>query len=395
MQRRLRYQSAYGVVLISAAVRQQKPYIALWCENHEDLLGEREDSLYDGYQIKTQKPERGAWQMLDDDLKKSIKRFVELDQKFPGKIHNFFFVSNANFSDSVSEKQVGRSPIHFLQEVQAKSSASDIPSAFQDTFDKLCKHCSCSADQLLQTLHKLYLVKGPSLDAYEAEIVQDHLSTLPDCEGQSVDVLKHICKNLIARIFEASSLMVDDPSRHWACVNGADVYKPELKAKRVSVESVRLSIREKLTSPFRLVPVSDTVHLGHTQQNVSVLEQKMRRGGIFEHFDTMQNRMLSAERHLLELVNRNPHQGNRTINHVSQVVQGVCSDADLEAGPERQDTYGFVKLREVHRRLREIATSRPDKVDHQEYECLMGIVGMLTNECKVWWSTKFYLETDV
>ena len=42
-QLRFRYQHAYGVILLLAALSGKKPYTILWCEHHEDLLGQRND----------------------------------------------------------------------------------------------------------------------------------------------------------------------------------------------------------------------------------------------------------------------------------------------------------------------------------------------------------------
>jgi Cap4 dsDNA endonuclease len=55
--RNFRYQHAYGVVLLVAAKRGLRPYVAIWCEHHEDFLAQRDDGLFDGYQIKTARPE--------------------------------------------------------------------------------------------------------------------------------------------------------------------------------------------------------------------------------------------------------------------------------------------------------------------------------------------------
>src|SRR5437764_1006914 len=96
-QLRFRYQHAYGVILLLAALSGKKPYTILWCEHHEDLLGQRNDDSFDAYQIKTRRD--GLWNLSDDSLKDSIKRFVEVDQRFPGKIKEFFFVSNSHYEN--------------------------------------------------------------------------------------------------------------------------------------------------------------------------------------------------------------------------------------------------------------------------------------------------------
>lgn len=115
-QLRFRYQHAYGVILLLAALSGKKPYTFLWCEHHEDLLGQRNDGFFEAYQIKTRRD--GSWNLSDDPLKDSIKRFVEVDQHFPRKIKEFFFVSNARYENSNAQNKVGRSPKKFLQAVK-------------------------------------------------------------------------------------------------------------------------------------------------------------------------------------------------------------------------------------------------------------------------------------
>jgi len=85
-QRNFRYQHAYGVILLIAAINGAKPYVAVWCEQHEDCLCERNDGNYDGYQIKTQKPEDGPWRLSSKALYKSIARFVRLNDAYPDRI---------------------------------------------------------------------------------------------------------------------------------------------------------------------------------------------------------------------------------------------------------------------------------------------------------------------
>ena len=64
-QRNFRYQHAYGVILLVRAHLGTLPYVAIWCEQHEDFLGERTDGRYDGWQIKTRGSYRPRWRLTD------------------------------------------------------------------------------------------------------------------------------------------------------------------------------------------------------------------------------------------------------------------------------------------------------------------------------------------
>ena len=85
--RKFRYQHAYGVIVAVMMITKGRPYRAIWCEQHEDLLAEREDEKFDAIQVKTKKSETGAWLISDEAFVKSLKRFLQLHRDFPGKIN--------------------------------------------------------------------------------------------------------------------------------------------------------------------------------------------------------------------------------------------------------------------------------------------------------------------
>jgi hypothetical protein len=117
----------------------------------------------------------------------------------------------------------------------------------------------------------------------------------------------------------------------------------------------------------------------------------MVRGGILDQFDTMKRRALSAERHLMELAHRQPENFESLLNQIECVVKGVCDDA-LLVTRQSATNFGPPMLSQVLTRLQGLAMDRAELVESQEYECLAGIVGLLTGGCKVWWSDKFDLE---
>ena len=51
-------------------------------------------------------------------------------------------------------------------------------------------------------------------------------------------------------------------------------------------------------------------------------------------------------------------------------------------------------LIDMYDRLKAIARDDPLKVDRQPYEVLVGVAGLLTSDCKVWWSDEFQMEDD-
>ncbi|GCE04252.1 dsDNA nuclease domain-containing protein [Dictyobacter aurantiacus] len=245
IQRRFRYQHAYGIVLLVASINQKLPYQAIICENYEDLVGKIDSDNFDVYQIKTR--QSGLWTLLDDDFKHSIKRFIELDQEFPGKINGYYFVSNIGPESSSAQRKLGRNPLKLLQAVEKATSPSLLDPPFNESFDVLCQYCQCNPQDLMSVLKKLKLVRGPGLDSFEAEIAQDHLSSLTVCQDLSALALAVLRDDLIAMIYKASSLSSNDPARHWYGLNEAENKNPQLLAKKITIENVLELIRNKYT----------------------------------------------------------------------------------------------------------------------------------------------------
>lgn len=106
----------------------------------------------------------------------------------------------------------------------------------------------------------------------------------------------------------------------------------------------------------------------------------------------MRRQALTAEAALLEVASRTAD-GKQTVSQVENVVLLECADASLRIDP-RAHPLGPPMLIDVQDRLKRIAKETPSKVNYQPYEVLVGMAGMLTEACKVWWSEKFELEGD-
>ncbi len=123
---------------------------------------------------------------------------------------------------------------------------------------------------------------------------------------------------------------------------------------------------------------------------MTVLEEKLVHAGLTEYVDLMRGRAVSAERHLIELAHRSPDEIDAVVAQLIGVVAGECDEARLEAS-RMGEPYGPEMLADVHRRLRIVANGRADMIHRQPYEVLAGVAGLLTEECRVWWSSRFDL----
>lgn len=391
--RNFRYQHAYGVVLLVAAKRGLRPYVAIWCEHHEDFLAERNDGLFDGYQIKTSRPELGAWTLRDGELINAIGRFVDLVSEFGERIGSLFFVSNTEFDEatpaSQDERRRGRCPRLFLKHVRGCQTRDEIAPPFGAAFDELMATCGCDASQLFAVIHRLDLIVGPSRSDFDAALSNEHIASLDECRACSAEQLNAFRDDLVAVVYRASSLQVTDPIRHLRPLLDGRALDPTLVAKRLVITDVVVYRSSSTPGPAFHFPGQPSLQLGRGL-SLEVIEQKFTAAGLADEVTYLQERARAAEYNLLEDVERRPEAYPQMLRQIEQRVHGELSEANLRARSQASP-YGQAMLVEVQDRLRRLAQEEPEKVGYHGYECLIGVAGLLTGECRVWWGPRFPL----
>ena len=390
--RKFRYQHAYGVVLAILMMNETRPYRAIWCEQHEDLLAERTDDLFEAFQVKTRKSETGSWNITDESFVKSMKRFVDLDSEFPGKITKFYFVSNAECSNSDSQRSAHLSPIKLSGTVLEAKSKDDLKGSALDGFDALRVSTERDDDALFSVLRRLELVHGPTERAFEDELCQTHLPTLSQCSGLSARFLAKVLNSLIGLLERAASLQSNDPLRHCFGLTSTDEVDPYLLGKRVCADDVTLAIRDACDLSIQYPEGLATLSFDKNQSDSIVLKKKLDRGGLGARYEAMRRKVLMAESALLDVASR-PGGGKQKLAQIENVVFSECDEAHLRAS-SHQAPFGPAMLTNVYDRLEAIARDDPLKVDRQPYEVLVGVAGLLTSACLVWWSDQFQMEDD-
>lgn len=392
IQRRFRYQHAYAIVLLCAAAKTELPYVELICENHEDILARRNNGTFDAFQVKTRKPERGPWKLTDTGIRGTIARFVRLDREFPARFESFSLVTNCSWQEAsdVTVSHGERSPSRLISAAREADSVEDLSEQEAKATQVLATECDCERLNLLSLLRRVRLVRGPSLDDYETVISHDHLASTPTCSALKAAELNAVRDRVSSIIARASAVSIDEPNTHWFSIwdNSED---PLLRAKTVTVARFIEETRAE-SRPFRFAPGFPRVQLAHEQRSFKRLEEKLAAGGLESQMETFRRRTLSAERHLLQLsyTYSDPDDAEATISQLDSAVLGVCDDAQLEASSEAEARkYGPAMLRKVQAQLRDLAKNRSNFVARQPYECLVGVAGLLTDECRVWWSSEY------
>lgn len=392
-ERNFRYQHQYGVVLLAAVRRGTLNYIALYCEHHEDFLAERPDGLFDGYQIKTSRPENGAWTLTSVALTKSIGRFIDLMTAFPGQIGKFAFVSNSDVDTvtpaSTDDRRRGRCPGLMLDHVKSCSDADAMQPPFRNTFDALAAELGVEKAQLFEVLRRLETVKGPSREDFDASLAQEHIGGLTECADLAPAPLRELCNNLVAEFHRAASLYVVDPDRHLAKISSGTTDDPVITAKRIVIADVALVPPSRTSHSFRYQG-PPTISLGQPRPQ-RILEQKLVRGGVGALVDYMKAREQAAEYHFLEEQAKDPVAAARQLRQVEEAVHGECLESYM-ARHTPGAPFGQAMFNDVSTRLRSLETQRKELLGGAPYEVLMGTAALLTDDCRVWWSDRFQID---
>lgn len=395
-QLNFRYQHSYGVAILLAAASGRKEYNAIWCEHHEDILVERKDGKFDAIQVKTQKPELGAWDLKKEAMIKSLIRFVSLNNTFDEKINNFIIASNTEFSspslDTTDTRKLKRSPFALTTKIKEAGTLEVLPAPFAEALSELAEDCQCQKSELFVVLKKLKLIKGPSKEEFDSTLAHEHLPNYPYCKGMSPAKLNAIRDELIQLVYRASSLGVEDPLRHLYSDNQS--IDPIVLSKRVSVEDVKDCINKNTEYLFRYLPESSNLGIGSVKQGI--LEEKLLQGGLSNHVQHLKKVAITAEQNLMELAIRDPENAESILAQLEGVVQGECLEAEIDVRTSRvnaNELYGERMLNQVFKRLRSVAKDESKKVCNQPYENLLGVAGLLTEQCSVWWSDRFQLKS--
>lgn len=392
-ERNFRYQHQYGVVLLVAVRRGNFPYVTIYCEHHEDLLCERPDGLFDGWQIKTSTPENGAWTLRHAALVKSIGRFVDLCATYPSQVGKLHFVSNSDFDvvgdDVHDQKRRARCPQLMLTHLRSCASLSDVAAPFLEAFNELSATLGADREALFDVLRRVELVKGPSRAEFDAALAHEHLGQLQECNALTPGQLSELRDDLVARVHRAASLHVTDPGRHTRSLLAEDGEDPVITAKRIVCADVVFAPATIALRTFayqgkpRLTPGGS--------RRAGVLEQKLEAGGLSDAVGYMSEKEVAAEYALLEDQARNPAAAENQLKQIEEAVHGECVEAFYASVSETQ-LFGPAMLTDVTGRLRRLEGDRRTLTGGQPYEVLVGVAAMLTRECRVWWSKRFEIQ---
>lgn len=397
MQLRVRYQHSYGLILFCQAEKQEIDCRSLWFEQLEDILLEKNSGKFNFYQIKTRELTLGKWKMSDDALVKSIKRFCEFEGEYGGSSDRFVFVSNCpcrESQESTKEAEKALSPINFFRRIKNLKDGGELDGEFKKRFDRLIKAVGFDGSILIRVIQKTSLVVGPPLENFDIELSATHLRSIPAIEDRSLTYINRVRDEFLHKIFKASSLSIEDTRKHVFCMVDEKEYDPRVLSKKIDLESFSEFINDAPKDVFMYFENSAELELGSSIRDMEILKRKVRRAGLISQYESLKRRALSAEEILLEEANKNPEKFQAMLDQVEGSVLSVCSDAILDA-TNGQAIDGVEAFKLARKKLEYLSKNNPAQVSSKSSDCLIGVAGLLTGACKLWWSEEFDMDEEI
>lgn len=422
VQRRFRYQATKAAMLALSLLDDEAEVEEVYCEHHEDVLVKKRGERFHGVQIKTRFDEAGPHKSTDEEIAGSIKRFIELECKFDKHFDGYTIGSNAGFWNE--DKTASSLP--YLLSLVAASNNGLVHSKVQGFLKKLFakpkrprarrQHAAVSggdeapkpvnsepseSDQRKawaenirlaeSVLRKLRVEKLPSLRDMRSVLIA-MLPRYPQVGDRLFSELGALADNFIAEMLQAGSLAQEFVRDHYLTIfnNPEAIAASEIiRGKRITKE--RLVSLLQVTLPAEpMLRTSQLITIDDLPHGMSALELKMAVGGIsIENISLAKDLKASTEYLLTKWLYKNGKAAtDARYQHLRTLTRSECQEAyDRNRSDDR--LFGPEMLNDVRQRLRGRYTDHDVELFGSSYEHLMGMAGILTEDCTVWWSKPF------
>lgn len=353
-------------------------YKEILCELHEDILGVLKNDKFAGIQIKTRNLSLGPFRFTDEAMYNTLKRFVNLEEKFSSQFESYVIVSNCGFSTDSRN-----SILHLVkQSLLPKSNKFDITST--KFIKKLSDECNVDVSLVIRMLQKLECKESPGLNDISDVVENRYLKFLQKGSVLFPNQFHDIFVNIIQMVQEKS--MVEFPDvipRYSKFLQGVELKTHDelVNAKRITKETMQIIFRERLQAIY--LKSREPTPYTLTEDSIRLMKRKMNLGGIDELIiQNMENLAYSAEEYAGEELHKwdDPTKGERKIDHILAVIQDEASGIRLHE-IENGGIFGTRMLSSIDASLKKL--SEDPEVFGTPHRILKGFAGILTASCKI------------
>lgn len=421
VQRRFRYQAKKAAMLALSLLDDEAEVQEVYCEHHEDILVRKKNHRLIGYQVKTKFDDADPHKAIDEEIVRSIRRFVELERQYGKYFDRYVIGSNAGFWNGgpttsslpyilnlVKEAKGGNLPakaLSFLKKIFPKpkkqrvrnppetgkvnKSNARVPS--ENTSPDPEKDWKQTIEHGKTVLEKLSIETLPSMRDMRGVLI-GMLPSLPEIGNRLYFELGKIADDLIAETLRAGALAEETARDGYLAVfnNPASIKDNAILAGKCITKE---KLAQVLLDALPIVPTLRTkepLSVEDLPNTMSILKLKMDAGSLsIDNIALAKDLMSSTELLLTQWLHRYGKKvADARYQHLRTLVRTECQEA-FDHTQTQDRCFGREMLEEIRRRLRSRHSENPNTLFGISYEHLIGMVGILTEDCTIWWSQKF------
>lgn len=391
---RFRYQFCNVAINALRLVSDPEWAKSVICENFEDLILERHDGRFVGIQVKTRARQLPTFKLTDSAVEKSLVRFVQLKKKFPDQFVEFQFVTN---HEMWVEKDDERNLPWLISATQETPSIKHLRknNPKKIAIERLCCASNSSTEDVIGTL---IVSKCTSRREDVKTIVLSVQHALLECD-QCSELQHKTVLQITEDIIHEASLASTRGNRTWvprlyaADANFSDLFSDvALLGKKIDRLRIQQLIADRLMPTDEPLTIEGLVNSSDLPKGLSRMFQKMAAGGVeTSRINHTQDLVRSFESLKIKwTLKYGRDKAHEMINDLLARTLTECVEAEVAASRDGKiygsNQFAILKEKLDNRYVRERDTLHGCKSDH-----LLGAAGVLTEDCKVWWSEPFVL----
>lgn len=388
-QYRFKYQNACACFISLNLLSEDRKFDELYCEQHEDILIKLNNGKFSGIQIKTKNLDLAPFDLNDEVIYNSFKRFVVHNINFPDKFESYIFATNAGLlrSDSKGVKEY----IEWL-----KSNDINIIEKSKKEYGRftknIAKELKIPLDIVINALIKVKFKENlPHYgDIYDK--ISAKLWNTEECRNSYVRVIKEITEKLIKLHDDASSLKIESDYAFLSDNPEEELTKEKIKKKRITVDKLLNIITAEIKfGKNNLIRVPKNYTISSIPKTTKTLEKKMDAGDItIDNIKLIKDQKYAFESLITERFYKDQNQTEDDYNHLIQIALNE-SQMSFDESYNKINAFGMQMLKDLRKRIHRRHLHNSDTFRGCEIEHIFGLIAILTEECKVWWSDKFEL----
>lgn len=385
-QRRFRYQINYTALKALQILKAGSDVSAVYCEHLEDLLVEHSDGGLTGIQVKSRELDQKPFRSSDSSVRNALTRFCVRGARYPGRFRRFILATNFVFfaGDGVEDVR------NILKRCRDNPQHEGI-----GTRDRIVAYLKAvaaaaklSVDVVTETLALVALEERKTgIDQPDVELI-NALGEFPDLRGRPWAELAVVAKGLRSHIWDVSSLgLTGFVLDVHDVVADLPLHLERLRAarKRIDGEAMRELTRPQ-SEVGELLAIAGFTTRESIPPGLGKMELKMAAGAIsYGDIDEMKDDVSSLDSAFLRWKEKyGLAEANKRLAHFQHFAKRAAREAEKAASPAGAP-YGPAMFEALKGQADTICRQEQATMFGCRPEHLVGAVGLLSEECRVWW----------